>query len=301
MDVPANGTGTLKSLTVSAGDTVSIGQVLGTIDGEPAKEDKKSQSPASFSYSIGPAKPVDRELECDLTVIGGGPGGYVAAIQAAKLGAKVILIEKEKLGGTCLNWGCIPTKAMIRSSEVYREIKNAEMYGLAAGHYPVDIKQIVHRKDEVVKQLVQGIGFLLEKNKVTVLRGFGTLESEHCVTVKEKLYNTTIKTDKTILATGSSSCLLPIPGMDSLNVLTSTEALSMDELPKKMAIIGGGIIGMEFAFLFSNLGVEITVFEYFDDILTVFDKDIIEVITRMANENGIKLITGGKSKVHSGK
>ena len=293
-DVAANGTGTLESLAVKVGDTVTIGQVLGVISGEMEETPASQGNAQSFSYSIGPAKPKDRELECDITIIGGGPGGYVAAIQAAKMGARVILIEKEELGGTCLNRGCIPTKAMVRSSEIYRNIKDAEHFGLAAGHYPADIKPIVHRKDEVVKQLGQGIGYLLEQNKVTLLKGFGTLESENIVSVKENLYNTTIKTGKTILATGSSSCMLPIPGMDSLNVLTSTEALSLNELPKKMAVIGGGIIGMEFAFLFSSLGVEITVFEYFDDILAVFDRDIIETITHSAAEHGINLVTGAK-------
>ncbi len=293
VEVPAEGTGTVESIRVKAGEKVKIGQILGTLSGEKAAS-AGAPKKEGFSYSIGPAKPVDRELECDITVIGGGPGGYVAAIQAAKMGAKVILVEKESLGGTCLNWGCIPTKALIRSAEVYQNIKNAEKFGLGAGHFPADIRKIVHRKDEVVKQLVQGVGYLLEQDGVTLLKGFGTLEDGNTVKVAERQYNTTIKTGKTILATGSSSCLLPIPGMDSLNVLTSTEALSLEELPRKMAIIGGGIIGMEFAFLFSNLGVEVTVFEYFDTILTVFDEDIIQTVTASASEHGINLITGAK-------
>lgn len=294
-EVAANGTGTILSIDVSTGDTIPIGTVLAVIEGERAQEAEKKEGSA-FSYSIGPAKPVDRTLECNIAIIGGGPGGYVAAIQAAQMGASVILVEQDALGGTCLNRGCIPTKAMIRSAEINHTIKNADRFGLASGHFPVDIQKVVARKDEVVKQLVQGIGYLLNKRGVTVLSGFGTLASKNTVTVEEKRYNTTITAENIILATGSSSCTLPIPGMFSPNVLTSTDALALSELPDKLAIIGGGVIGMEFAFLFANLGVEVTVLEFFPTILSVFDTDIIETVTESARKSGIKLITGANVK-----
>jgi len=295
-EIASDATGTVISINIAEGDKIALGNLIAVIDGERADSKTPDKTDDTFTYSFGPSKPVDRTLSCDIAIIGGGPGGYVAAIKAAQLGATVILVERDALGGTCLNRGCIPTKSLIRSAEVYKDIKNAEHFGLGAGHYPADISQIVRRKDDIVKQLVQGIGYLLENNKVTVLKGEGIIDSAKLVKVAERNYNTSIEAENIILATGSTSCSLTIPGMESDNVMTSTEALSLSELPRRMAIIGGGIIGMEFAFLFSSLGVEVSVIEYFENILNVFDNDIIDAITESAKEAGIKLITGASVK-----
>lgn len=297
--------GVIKSIEINEGDVVKLGGVIAKVEGEGQEQEAavtsektdKSAEPAAagtFNYFSSIMKPRKEEVECDIVILGGGPGGYVAAIQGAQLGAKVVLIEKENLGGTCLNRGCIPTKTLVRSSEVYENLLKAEDFGLYAENIAVDMKKVIARKDNVVDELRGGIGYILEKHGVRVIKGEGKLLDKNSLFVKEGNTEITVKTKDIILATGSKAVKLPIPGADLKNVMTSDEALKMDTLPKKMIIIGGGIIGMEFAFIYSKFGVEVYVVEYFNSILANLDEDIITEITTAAKDSGIKLFTGSK-------
>lgn len=293
MSVESEGTGKILSIQVETGSTVKIGDILAGVEGE-ASESQEPSNKGKFNYFGSLLKPQKKEIDADITILGGGPGGYVAAIQAAKLGAKVVLIEKEKLGGTCLNVGCIPTKCFVRSSEVFENLKEAEKYGLYAENPIVDMKKVVERKNSVVTQLVDGIKYLLDKNNVDVIYGEGEIIDKETVYVKERNTENTIKTKNIIIATGSKIANIPIPGIDLENVITSNEALDLTELPKRLVIVGGGIIGMEFAFIFNSFGTKVTVIEYLDDILSVLDEDVHKEITSIAIEKGIKIYTGSK-------
>lgn len=289
ISIEANATGKIKSIEVEEGSIAKIGDLLAKIEGESA------DSQNEFEYDFfGGFEPKKVELESDITIIGGGPGGYVAAIQAAKLGANVVLVEKDYLGGTCLNRGCIPTKALVRSAEVFNNLKEAEEYGLTAQNVSVDMKKVIDRKTNVVNQLVKGIEYLLNKNKVKVINGLGEVIDSNTVYVKDKKAETTIKSKNIIIASGSKTSNLPIPGVDLPNVITSTEALDLKDLPNKVVIVGGGVIGMEFAFIYSAFGAEVSVVEFFDSILATLDDDVSKEISQIANTKGIKTYTGSR-------
>lgn len=283
--------GIIKAVEVKIGQTVSKETILAVIDGEKV-EVKKDNS--TFNYFGTLIKPVKKELESDITIIGGGPGGYVAAIHAAKLGAKVTLIEKESLGGTCLNLGCIPTKALVRSANVYSELKKCNVYGCMAENIKLDMKQVMKRKNDIVNQLVSGIKYLLNRHNVNIIKGHGELVDENTVKVKDSINDVTIKSKNIILATGSKTSKLNIPGIDLKNVIDSSIALSMEELPKKIAIIGGGVIGMEFANIFRDFGVDVSVVEYFDDCLINCDVDVRKENEKNAIKKGIKIYVSSK-------
>ncbi|NLL69517.1 MAG: dihydrolipoyl dehydrogenase [Epulopiscium sp.] len=282
--------GTLESLEVDEGSIVKIGDVLAkvAIVEEETSLDSKSTTPSPSKEDLT----TKEIIEGDIAILGGGPGGYVAALQGAKMGAKIILIEKDKVGGTCLNRGCIPTKALVRSAEVYDDIKNAEQYGLLVEKATVDMKKVIERKDTIVENLVQGIEYLLKKQKVILKSGNGKLLDQNTIQVDD---TTLVKAKNIIIATGSKICKPPFPGMDLKNVMTSEDALELKELPPKILIVGGGIIGMEFAFIYANMGVDVSVIEYMDDILCMLDQDVIREISRIAKSKGITLYT--KSKV----
>lgn len=283
--------GKIEEVKVKVGDTVKVGGVLALVSGE---KKAKEQNNIGMGYFANMLKPQKVELEADITIIGGGPGGYVAAIHAAKLGAKVVLVEKENLGGTCLNWGCIPTKAIVRSAQVLNTLKSAGEFGCSAENISFDMKKVIDRKNKVVTQLVTGIKYLMEKHEIKVVNGLGKIVDSETVFAKSKMQETTIKTKNIIIATGSKSVRLPIPGMDSKNVISSNEALELTNLPKKMAIVGGGVIGMEFAYIFANFGVDVSVVEFFNDCLAACDDDVIEENIKNAEAKGIKLYTGAK-------
>lgn len=231
------------------------------------------------------------EESSDITIIGGGPGGYVAAIKAAQLGAKVTLIEKDSLGGTCLNWGCIPTKAFVRSAEIFENIKDADKFGIETAAPLINVKKVVERKNSIVKSLVGGIESLIEKNKIRYIKASGKIINKNLVIAENEESIIKIKSKNIIIATGSTSAELNISGNNAKNVLTSKEILDINSIPKKLTIIGGGVIGMEFAFIFSSFGAEVSVLEYFPDILCSLDEDIINEINLAAKEKGIKIST----------
>lgn len=218
----------------------------------------------------------------------------MAAIKAAQMGANVVLIEKEKLGGTCLNWGCIPTKALVRSAEVYDNLKGAEEFGLSNKEYSVNMDKVINRKNSIVSKLVAGIQYLIEKNNVKLITGSGKLENKNTVIAETEDKIIEIKSKNTILATGSETVYLPIPGANSKGVLTSKEILDLKTLPQKLAVIGGGVIGIEFAFIYASFGVEVFVVEYLDNLLQMLDQDIIDEIKIAAEQKGIKIYTGSR-------
>ncbi|MFZ2537785.1 MAG: dihydrolipoyl dehydrogenase, partial [Oscillospiraceae bacterium] len=234
------------------------------------------------------------EITTDLLVIGAGPGGYVAAIYAAKNGLKVTLVEKSELGGTCLNVGCIPTKAIVKSSEICHNAHNASHFGVVIdGNISVDMKQVIKRKDEVKNRLISGIDFLMKKNEINVISGQASFVDAGTVAVTGN-ENYIIKAKDIIVATGSKISNIAIPGIDLPFVLNSTTALSCTDLPKSIAVIGGGVIGMEFAFIYKNFGVDVHVIEFMDRLLTMVDRDISEEIQEIAKEEHIHVHTSSK-------
>lgn len=229
-----------------------------------------------------------------VVVIGGGPGGYVAAIRAAQLGAEVALVEKENLGGTCLNVGCIPTKALLHSAELYEEAKEGAKYGVIASDVKVDFLKVQERKKAVTKQLVSGVKGLLASNKVKVVSGEASFISKDTIEVKTEKGTEKIKADKFIIATGSIPAKPPIPGIDSKQCIDSTGALELQEVPKSMVIVGGGVIGVEIATLYSALGCKIVVIEMLDEILPMMDGELTKMIRAKLAKKGVEIYTSTK-------
>lgn len=228
----------------------------------------------------------------NVVVIGGGPGGYVAAIHAAHLGAKVALIEKDRLGGTCLNHGCIPTKALVRSAEVFLEAKRADEFGVEIGSVKANLPQIMARKRKVVDALVSGVEQLIKANKVSLHHGTGRLVSPHLV----KVNATEIAAKKIIIATGSESTLLPVDGLDLPGVLTTDDILELEELPESLVVIGGSHVGVEFASIFNALGTEVTVVKRRPLLLEPIDEEIGRRFAQLLPRQGIRVITGAAVK-----
>ena len=229
-------------------------------------------------------------MQYDLVVIGSGPGGYLAAIRASQLGMKTALIEKyETLGGTCLNVGCIPSKALLDSSEHYHNAtQNFASHGIRVGSLEVDLARMVERKNEVVNQTVSGIDFLMKKNKIDVIHGIGSFLDPHTISIKgTKGDPQKISTKKTIIATGSKPITPEAFNYDKKRIITSTEALNITTIPKKMVIIGGGVIGLELGSVFARLGTEITVVEFLDRIIAGMDSDCSKELTRSLKKLGM--------------
>ena len=231
----------------------------------------------------------------DIIVIGGGPGGYVAAIRGAQAGAKVCLVERDSLGGTCLNRGCIPTKALYYSAKAYSAAKKAADFGVITGDVGFDMARAVSRKDEVVKKLVGGVGQLLKANGVEVLSGTGALEGGGKVKVEpigEGGGETEVVAGKNIiLATGSEPALIPAFNIDGKFVITSTEALNLKEVPKTILIIGGGVMGCEFATIFAKLGSSVTIVELLPVILSTEDKQVVRPVAKSLKALGVEVFT----------
>lgn len=227
----------------------------------------------------------------DLAVIGGGPGGYVAAIRAAQLGKKVALIEKQHLGGVCLNWGCIPTKALLKSAEIFNMFKHAEEYGILAGKPSINIKKIVERSRSISSQLTNGIKMLLKKNKVTVIEGFASIDSGKIVHISHNDKKTSLRAVNIIIATGAKPRVLEGFTPDGKQIITSKEAMVPDDLPESMIIVGSGAIGIEFASFYNDMGVAVTVIEAQNRILPVEDEEISAMARTAFEKRGIKFYT----------
>src|SRR5262245_32641809 len=236
---------------------------------------------------------------CDLTVIGGGPGGYVAAIRAAQLGMQVALVERDDLGGICLNWGCIPTKALLRNAEIYHLMQHGADFGLYCDNLRFDFSKVIARSRQVAERLSQGIAFLMRKNKIQVFRGTGRLAGAGVVTVHDAqgTLTTTLRAPHVILATGARPRALPGLPFDARYVLSSTEAMLLQEVPETLVIIGAGAIGVEFAYFYNAFGSKVTLIEMLPQILPLEDSEISALLHKSLATQGIDILV--QSRVES--
>ena len=227
----------------------------------------------------------------DLIVLGSGPGGYVAAIRAAQLGLKVAIVERENLGGICLNWGCIPTKALLRSAEVFHQMKHASAYGLSADNVTADLAAVVARSRGVAKQLNQGIGHLMKKNRIAVHMGQGKLTAPGKLEVTSDKGAQTLEAKHIIIATGARARDLPKAKADGKRIWTYRHAMVPTELPSKLLVIGSGAIGIEFASFYNDLGSDVTVVEMMDRVVPVEDAEVSAFLEKALKKQGMKILT----------
>ncbi len=303
VESPATG---LLHIIVPVEDEVPVAELIGVIAADKAEYDKvcaegagggaaapaaeaAAPAPAAPAAGGGAAAPAAAAPAGDVhvVVIGGGPGGYPAAIRVAQLGGKVTIIEKDEFGGTCLNRGCIPTKALLQSAGMYHDAKASETFGIKTSGIEIDFPAVMARKNTVVKQLVGGLGGILKSHGMTIVKGTGQIIDANTVKVAES--GEEIKCDKIIIATGSVPSKVPIDGID--NCITSDEALNLEALPKSILIIGGGVIGMEFAQIMNRMDVEVTVVEMMPQILPTEDAEIAKNFAGMAQKSGIEIHT----------
>lgn len=231
----------------------------------------------------------------DVIVLGSGPGGYVTAIRASQLGFKTAIVEKESLGGVCLNWGCIPTKALLKSAQVFEYLKHAEDYGLSAKKVEHDFDAVVKRSRGVADSMSKGVQFLMKKNKIEVLQGYGKIQPGKKVVVKGEHGDAAEYTaDHIIIATGARSRELPSLPQDGKKVIGYREAMTLEKQPKKMIVVGSGAIGIEFAYFYNSMGTEVTVVEYLSNIVPVEDEDVSKQLERSFKKSGIKIKTSSE-------
>ena len=230
----------------------------------------------------------------EIAVLGGGPGGYVAAIKASQLGFKTCVIEKENLGGICLNWGCIPTKSIIKNAEVYDLIKNhSDDFGISVDNVSFNFEKVVKRSRNVSKKVSKGVEFLLKKNNIDHIKGFGKIKSQNEIDIVDESGKTTqtITFSNLIIATGARPKALPSIPIDKNKIITSSEAMVLKEVPDEIIIIGAGAIGVEFAYIFSVFGSKVTIVEMMDRILPIEDSEISDTLQKSFSKRGIKILT----------
>ena len=232
----------------------------------------------------------------DLIVLGSGPGGYVTAIRASQLGLKTAIIEKENLGGVCLNWGCIPTKALLKSAQVFDYLKNAKDYGISVNGIDKDFESVINRSRKVASSMSKGVVFLMKKNKIKVFNGFGSLGKENTVIIKSESEENTIYSEKIIISTGARSRELPNLKQDGKNIIGYREAMTLEKQPKDITIVGSGAIGIEFAFFYNSMGSNVTIIEYLDRIVPNEDKEISKALEKSLKKKGIKILTSSELK-----
>jgi len=296
MEVEAEVSGVLLKIMKDEGEVVPVTEVIAYIGeagekvGTPEEAVKNSAKGKSTEEKISETMPETESY--DVVVIGGGPAGYVAAIKAAQLGGKVALIEKDNVGGTCLNRGCIPTKTYLKNAEIIHNIKNANKRGIILENstFIVDMHETVKVKNNVVKTLTSGIVSLLKSNGVKIYTGTGYIMKDKSVKVGEER----LTARKIILAGGSKANKINIPGIESSLVLTSDDILDLKELPKELAIIGGGVIGVEMAMIFSAYGSKVTIIELMDRIVPGMDSEISKELTKSLTKLGVKIMTSQK-------
>ena len=231
----------------------------------------------------------------DVIVLGSGPGGYVTAIRASQLGLKTAIIEKESLGGVCLNWGCIPTKALLKSAQVFEYLKHADDYGLTVENYDKDFDAVVNRSRNVAGTMSKGVQFLMKKNKIEVIMGYGTLKAGKKVAVaSEDGSETVYEANHVIIATGARARELPSLPQDGKKVIGYREAMTLPKQPKKLIVVGSGAIGVEFAYFYNAMGTDVTIVEYMPRIVPVEDEEISKQIERSFAKSGIKVMTSAE-------
>jgi dihydrolipoamide dehydrogenase len=231
-------------------------------------------------------------MKYDVIVIGTGPGGYVTAIRASQLGFKTAVIEKESLGGICLNWGCIPTKALLKSAQVYDYLKHVDEYGLKAEAIDKDFQAVIKRSRGVAEGMSKGISFLMKKNKIDVISGFGKIQTGKKVLVTtEDGKETTYDADHIIIATGARSRVLPNLPQDGKKIIGYRQAMTLPEQPKKMVVVGSGAIGVEFAHFYNTMGTEVTIVEFMPNIVPVEDVDVSKQFEKSLKKSGVKVMT----------
>ena len=231
-------------------------------------------------------------MSYNLIVIGSGPGGYVAAIRASQLGMKVGIVEKESLGGICLNWGCIPTKALLKSAQVFEYVNHSKDYGINIKNASIDFNSIIKRSRSVAEGMSKGVNFLMKKNKIDILKGFGKIVSKNEVEITdEKNKSQIVNTGNIIIATGGRSKELPNVKIDGTKVLGYRKAMILDKQPKKMVVIGSGAIGSEFAYFYNSIGTEVTLIEYLPNVLPLEDVDVSKQLKKSFSKSGINILT----------
>lgn len=309
MEIEAEDSGVLLKIVRQEGDVVPVTEVIGYIgaEGEVVEDNSSSAAaekatadleaaglevPKAPAASEAPAKENKAPLaddEYDIIVVGGGPAGYYAAIRGAQLGGKIAIVEKSEFGGTCLNVGCIPTKTYLKNAEILDGIKIAAGRGinLASTNYTIDMDKTVDFKNSVVKTLTGGVQGLLKANKVTIFNGLGQVNPDKTVTIGSQ----TIKGRNVILATGSKVSRINIPGIDSKLVLTSDDILDLREMPKSLAVMGGGVVGIELGLVWASYGVNVTVIEMADRIIPAMDKEVSTELQKILSKKGMKIKT----------
>ncbi len=231
----------------------------------------------------------------DVLVLGGGPGGYTAAIRAAQLGFNTGIVEADKLGGICLNWGCIPTKALLKNAEILHQFKKAAEWGISYDNLRFDFSKIIQRSRGISDKISKGVEFLMKKNKIEYIAGYGTFVNNSTLDVKQKDgTNMKVSAKHIIVATGARARSVPGVTIDRKRIITSTEAMSLSEQPKSMVVVGAGAIGIEFAYFYNALGTKVTVVEMMPGILPVEDRELTKEMERSFKKQGIEILTGAK-------
>ncbi len=300
MEVEAPADGTLLCKYFEDGTTVPVVTIIGYIgekgekvpDGPATAGAEETKAPESTSEAT--KKPEKNDNSYDVAVIGGGPAGYVAAIRAAQLGGKVVIFEKDVVGGTCLNRGCIPTKTYIKTAETIHGIKEAHLRGVHVdtNSLSVNMEEIYNYKNTVVKKLTSGVGALLKSNGVEIVNGTATIADKNTVECNGKKYTS----QNIILCGGSVAGRIPLEGIEGKKVLDSTDILELKEIPAKLGVIGGGVIGCEIATAFNTFGSEVTIVELADNLVSMFDKEVSTSIEKSMKKAGVKVLTGKNIK-----